>query len=76
MRYKLTFQPCQICGRETLHVGGPRQPLRWLVVAVLSFRQRRPVASSSQPTSRCACCGGIPNPDGRHPLRLKVDSAL
>jgi len=74
MRYRLTFQPCQTCDRETLHVGRPQRPLRWLIAAVFALgRHRR--AAANQPPSRCACCGTIPNPDGRHPLRLQLDAA-
>lgn len=74
MRYDFSFKHCETCSRETLHVGRRRLSLRRRLIDVLTFEQRRSEISNHVRPSRCACCGTIPNPDGRHPLRLRLNA--
>lgn len=75
MRYQFFFRHCATCDRETLHVALPKRRLRRTLGRVLTLGLWRPAIPASAACGRCACCGAIPNPDHRHPLRLRLDAA-
>ncbi len=71
MKYDLSMRHCGTCGRETLHVKAAKPTVARYLSTILTLGMRR--AGQNGP-AECVCCGAIPNPEGRHPLRLHLQA--
>lgn len=71
MIYDLSMRYCETCGRETLHVRAVRPTVARFLSTILTLGMWR--AGRNGP-AECVCCGTVPNPEGRHPFRLRLQA--